>query len=91
VNHRDRAVNSEAGEALVGGGAGCRHQERVRVAATARVSLAGDVDQPFQRRPGGSVDAVAEPARELGHLRAEAADDDRRARHWPQEPARAAR
>ena len=47
----------------------------VGVATGARVRLAGDVEQPRQRRAARGVDPVAHTAGQLGHLRTEPTDD----------------
>ena len=64
-----------------------RDEERVRVATRRGAGLPGDVEQAGQRRAGRRVDAVAEAAGQLGHLRPEAADDHRRGRRGSQEAA----
>ena len=90
-DHRDHAVHAEAGEALVGRRPGCRHEEPVGVAARPRRAPSRAMSS---RRgsdgPPGSVDAVADAAGQLGHLRAEPADDHGRRRVGSQEAGRPA-
>src|SRR3954451_166565 len=86
-HEHDDAVDAELGEAIAFttvAAAGRGDDELARIATGLLVRRTSDVDE---WRGAGRVDAVAETPRELGHLRTEAADDDRYWRVGSQEPA----
>src|SRR5439155_18860376 len=86
----DDAMDPCFGQALeVGQSAGRSDEELLGIATRAGVGLTGDSDQPAEPWPSRGVHAVSHPTGELGHLRAEATDDDGRWTLGTQEPGHA--